>query len=172
MAQLLRAAGTCAPDNPQGSPSIRLPASTSLCSSTANGDLDKVIDLRSNWGFQNKKGESGIPHLHIFTMSRATERLMTLSCVAFDRLLAVLHVAVAEDHLEIVQYLVAHGAMLNLQDKKHRFTPLMLALAQQPPNFKEIIQALLKGKPDLNGQNSSGQTVVHLAAGASALASV
>uniref|UniRef100_A0AAV1VM03 Uncharacterized protein n=1 Tax=Peronospora matthiolae TaxID=2874970 RepID=A0AAV1VM03_9STRA len=105
-----------------------------LLRAAANGDLDKVIDLRSNWGFQNKKGES------------------------------VLHVAVAEDHLEIVQYLVANGAMLNLQDKKHRFTPLMLALAQQPPTFKEIIQALLKGKPDLNVQNSSGQTVVHLAA--------
>ncbi|KAI9911598.1 hypothetical protein PsorP6_009588 [Peronosclerospora sorghi] len=53
--------------------------------------------------------------------------------------------------------------MLNLQEKKHRFTPLMLALAQQPPSFEEIFQTLLKGKPDLNVQDSSGQTVLHLA---------
>ncbi|KAI9895448.1 hypothetical protein PsorP6_018327 [Peronosclerospora sorghi] len=42
--------------------------------------------------------------------------------------------------------------MLNLQEKKHRFTPLMLALAQQPPS-----------KPDLNVQDSSSQTALHLA---------
>ncbi|KAI9910309.1 hypothetical protein PsorP6_010082 [Peronosclerospora sorghi] len=53
--------------------------------------------------------------------------------------------------------------MLNLQEKKHRFTPPMLALAQQPPSFEEIFQTLLKGKPDLNVQESSGQTVMHLA---------
>ena len=73
--------------------------------------------------------------------------------------------AVAEDQLEIVQYLVANGVVLNLQEKKRRFTPLMLALAQQPPRYKELFQALLKGKPDLSLQDSSGQTVVHLAAG-------
>ncbi|KAI9918088.1 hypothetical protein PsorP6_012532 [Peronosclerospora sorghi] len=101
----------------------------------ANGNLEKVIELRSDWAFQNKKGES------------------------------VLHVAVAEDQLEIVRYLVANGAMLNLQEKKHRFTPLMLALAQQPPSFEEIFQTILKGKPDLNVQDSSGQTVLHLATG-------
>ena len=71
----------------------------------------------------------------------------------------------AEDQLEIVQYLVTNGAILNLQGKKRRFTPLMLALAQQPPRFEEIFQVLLKGKPDLSLQDSSGQTVVHLAAG-------
>ncbi|CAH0489396.1 unnamed protein product [Peronospora farinosa] len=105
-----------------------------LLRAAANGELDKVIELRSHMTFQNKKGES------------------------------VLHVAVAEDQLEIVQYLVANGAALNLQEKKRRFTPLMLALAQQPPRFEEIFQALLKGKPDLSLQDSSGQTVVHLAA--------
>ncbi|CEG36223.1 Histone H3 (Lys9) methyltransferase SUV39H1/Clr4, required for transcriptional silencing [Plasmopara halstedii] len=105
-----------------------------LLRAAANGDLDKVIALRGSWGFQNKKGES------------------------------VLHVAVAEDQLEIVQHLVCNGANLNLQEKKHRFTPLMLALAQQPMRFEEIFHALLKGKPDLSIQNSSGQTVLHLAA--------
>ncbi|KAI9906521.1 hypothetical protein PsorP6_004110 [Peronosclerospora sorghi] len=100
-----------------------------------NGNLEKVIELQSDWAFQNKKGES------------------------------VLHEAVAEDQLEIVRYLAANGAMLNLQEKKHRFTPLMLALAQQPPSFEEIFQTLLKGKPDLNVQDSSGQTVLHLTTG-------
>ncbi|KAI9907435.1 hypothetical protein PsorP6_004260 [Peronosclerospora sorghi] len=103
---------------------------------SANGNLEKVIELQSDWAFQNKKGES------------------------------VLHVAVAEDQLELVRYLVANGAMLKLQEKKHRFTPLMLALAQQPPSFvEEIFQTLLKGKPDLNVQDSSGQTFLHLATG-------
>ncbi|KAI9995471.1 hypothetical protein PInf_012536 [Phytophthora infestans] len=105
-----------------------------LLRAAANGNLEKVIELRSDWSFQNKKGES------------------------------VLHVAVAEDQLEIVQHLVSNGAMLNLQEKKRRFTPLMLALAQQPPSFEEIFQILLKGKPDLSVQDSSGQTVLHLAA--------
>ncbi|ETL87363.1 hypothetical protein, variant [Phytophthora nicotianae] len=105
-----------------------------LLRAAANGNLEKVIELRSDWGFQNKKGES------------------------------VLHVAVAEDQLEIVQHLVSNGAMLNLQDKKRRFTPLMLALAQQPPSYEEIFLALLKSKPDLSVQDSSGQTVLHLAA--------
>ncbi|POM63705.1 Hypothetical protein PHPALM_20862 [Phytophthora palmivora] len=126
MAQLLRAAGMC----------IRSSSSTLTYAlpCIANGNLEKVIELRSDWAFQNKKGES------------------------------VLHVAVAEDQLEIVQHLVSNGAMLNLQDKKRRFTPLMLALAQQPPSFEEIFQVLLKGKPDLSVQDSSGQTVLHLAA--------
>ncbi|KAI9921239.1 hypothetical protein PsorP6_000510 [Peronosclerospora sorghi] len=106
---------------------------TQLLRAAANGNLEKLIELRSDSAFQNKKGES------------------------------VLHVAAAEDQLEIVRYLVANGAMLNLQEKKHRFTPLMLALAQQPPSFEEIFQILLKGKPDLNVQDSSGQTALHLA---------
>jgi ankyrin repeat protein len=77
---------------------------------------------------------------------------------------AALHIAVAEDQLEIVAYLVSHGAPLDFQDKKNRFTPLMLCLAQRPPRHLEILQALLKGKPDLSVQDSSGQTVLHLAA--------
>ncbi|KAG7392475.1 hypothetical protein PHYPSEUDO_000163 [Phytophthora pseudosyringae] len=105
-----------------------------LLRAAANGNLEKVIELRSDWGFQNKKGES------------------------------VLHVAVTEDQLEIVQHLVSNGATLNLQEKKRRFTPLMLALAQQPPSFEELFQVLLKGKPDLSVQDSSGQTALHLAA--------
>ncbi|KAL4152085.1 hypothetical protein PRNP1_009020 [Phytophthora ramorum] len=105
-----------------------------LLRAAANGNLEKVIELRNDWAFQNKKGES------------------------------VLHVAVSEDQLEIVQHLVSNGAMLNLQEKKRHFTPLMLALAQQPPRFEEIFQALLKGKPDLSVQDASGQTVLHLAA--------
>ncbi|RLN38268.1 hypothetical protein BBJ28_00017343 [Nothophytophthora sp. Chile5] len=90
--------------------------------------------MRNDWNFQNKKGESA------------------------------LHVAVAEDQLEIVKHLVANGAMLNLQEKKNKFTPLMLCLAQQPPRFEELFPALLKGKPDLSVQDSSGQTILHLAA--------
>ncbi|KAI9910010.1 hypothetical protein PsorP6_010430 [Peronosclerospora sorghi] len=39
------------------------------------------------------------------------------------------------------------------------------SLSQQPPSFEEIFQTLLKGKPDLNVQDSSGQTVLHLATG-------
>ncbi|KAI9908547.1 hypothetical protein PsorP6_002876 [Peronosclerospora sorghi] len=75
----------------------------------------------------------------------------------------VLRVAVGEDQLEIVRYLVANGAMLNLQEKKHRFTPLMLVMAQQHPSFEKIFQTILKGKPYLNLQESSVQTVLHLA---------
>lgn len=70
----------------------------------------------------------------------------------------------AEDQLEVVTHLVANGAPLNLQDKKNRFTPLMLCLAQQPPHFLDMLQAILKGKPDLSVVDSAGQTVLHLAA--------
>uniref|UniRef100_K3W7B9 Uncharacterized protein n=1 Tax=Globisporangium ultimum (strain ATCC 200006 / CBS 805.95 / DAOM BR144) TaxID=431595 RepID=K3W7B9_GLOUD len=99
-----------------------------------NGDLDKVIELRDQWSHQNKKGETA------------------------------LHLAVTEDQLEIVKHLVSNGAPLNIQDKKNKFTPLMLCLAQQPPHFVEMLQAILKGKPDLSVQDSTGQTILHLCA--------
>lgn len=77
---------------------------------------------------------------------------------------AALHIAVSEDQLEIVKHLVANGAQLNAQDKKNKFTPLMLCLAQQPPRFLELFQVILKGKPDLSVVDSTGQTVLHLCA--------
>lgn len=79
-------------------------------------------------------------------------------------LYAALHIAVTEDQLEVVKHLVANGAPVNMQDKKNRFTPLMLCLAQQPPHFLEMLQVILKGKPDLGSQDSTGQTILHLAA--------
>lgn len=75
-----------------------------------------------------------------------------------------LHIAVAEDQLEVVKHLVSNGAPVNMQDKKNRFTPLMLCLAQQPPHFLEMLQVILKGKPDLGATDSTGQTILHLAA--------
>jgi ankyrin repeat protein len=99
-----------------------------------NGDLEKVIELRDQWNHQNKKGETA------------------------------LHIAVSEDQLEIVTHLVSNGVMLNVPEKKNQFTPLMLCLAQQPPRYLEILQAILKGKPDLNVQDSIGQTALHLSA--------
>lgn len=84
-------------------------------------------------------------------------------CILYVILIA-LHIAVSEDQLSIVSYLVSHGAPLDIQDKKNRFTPLMLCLAQHPPRYMDIMQAILKGKPDLSLQESSGQTVLHLAA--------
>lgn len=69
--------------------------------------------------------------------------------------------------MEIVQLLVSSGHMLNLQERKNKFTPLMLCLAQRPPHFDEIFDAILKGKPDLDVQDSAGQTILHLAARAS-----
>ncbi|KAL3673475.1 hypothetical protein V7S43_001185 [Phytophthora oleae] len=127
-----------------------------LLRAAGNGNLEKVIELRSDWAYQNKKGESGMafPFSRYNSFSKFINLLLPL----------VLHIAVAEDQLEIVQHLVSNGAMLNLQEKKRRFTPLMLTLAQQPPSFEEIFQTLLKGKPDLSVQASSGQTVLHLAA--------
>ncbi|GLD91762.1 hypothetical protein PINS_up000295 [Pythium insidiosum] len=105
-----------------------------LLKAAGNGNLEKVTELRDQWNYQNKKGETA------------------------------LHIAVSEDQLSIVTYLVSHGAPLDFQDKKNRFTPVMLCLAQQPPRWMEILQALLKGKPDLSIQDSAGQTALHLAA--------
>ncbi|GAB9471073.1 Dead deah box rna [Globisporangium polare] len=105
-----------------------------LLRAAGNGDLDKVIELRDQWSYQNKKGETA------------------------------LHIAVTEDQLEVVKHLVSNGAPVNMQDKKNRFTPLMLCLAQQPPHFLEMLQVILKGKPDLGATDSTGQTILHLAA--------
>ncbi|DAZ96390.1 TPA: hypothetical protein N0F65_010757 [Lagenidium giganteum] len=105
-----------------------------LLRAAGNGDVEKVLELRDQWSHQNKKGET------------------------------VLHTAVSEDQLSVVTALVSHGVMLNIQDKKNKFTPLMLCLAQQPTQYLEIMQAILKGKPDLSVQDSAGQTVLHLAA--------
>ncbi|OQR91972.1 hypothetical protein THRCLA_08832 [Thraustotheca clavata] len=99
-----------------------------------NGDIDKVEKLFDNIHFQNKKGESA------------------------------LHVAIAEGQLEMLEFLVNHGANVNLQDKKAAFTPIMLALAQQPMNYLDMIEIMMKQQPDLTIKDKSGQTALHLAA--------
>ncbi|OQR91649.1 hypothetical protein ACHHYP_04506 [Achlya hypogyna] len=99
-----------------------------------NGDIDKVEKLLDNIHFQNKKGESA------------------------------LHVAIAEAQLEMVEFLVNHRANVNLQDKKAGFTPIMLALAQQPSNYLDMLEIMMKVQPDLLIKDVSGQTALHLAA--------
>ncbi|KDO24218.1 hypothetical protein SPRG_09852 [Saprolegnia parasitica CBS 223.65] len=99
-----------------------------------NGDIDKVEKLLDNIHFQNKKGESA------------------------------LHVAVAEAQLEMVEFLVNHRANVNLQEKKAGFTPLMLALAQQPQSYLDMLEIMMKAQPDLTIKDVSGQTALHLAA--------
>lgn len=135
-----------------------------------------MSELRDQWSHQNKKGETGTiaSLLGCLLSTCAREKQLTSACIgecacSVYRYTTALHIAVAEDQLEIVKHLVAHGAPVNAQDKKNRFTPLMLCLAQQPPHFVEMLQAILKGKPDLSAQDSTGQTILHLAARTSSM---
>lgn len=89
--------------------------------------------------------------------------MLAVAAVCYLNISVALHVAVTEDQLEVVKHLVSNGAPVNTQEKKNKFTPLMLCLAQQPPQFLEMLQVILKGKPDLSAQDSTGQTVLHLA---------
>ena len=77
-------------------------------------------------------------------------------------ILLALHIAIQEGHKELVKFLISNGIKLNLKERKNGFTPLMQCIAQQPLHFDEIFESLLEAKPDINIQDSQGQTALHL----------
>jgi PTS system fructose-specific IIA component/PTS system nitrogen regulatory IIA component len=72
----------------------------------------------------------------------------------------LLHIAVATNTLEVIQYLVAQGADVNA--KHWRDTPLHKAAEK---NSLEVVQYLISQGADVNAKGYQGQTPLHYAAG-------
>ncbi|MGB3266844.1 MAG: ankyrin repeat domain-containing protein [Microcoleus sp.] len=80
-----------------------------------------------------------------------------------------LHLAVQEDRPEIVSFLIANGAKLNIHNKSGD-TPLHLAVQHNPynpsdipRNRPEIVYSLIKNGAKVNVKNNNGQTPLHIA---------
>ncbi|KAF0686779.1 Aste57867_21442 [Aphanomyces stellatus] len=107
--------------------------SAQLLKAAGKGDVDRAMMFLEHIHFQNKKGESA------------------------------LHLAIAEDELEMVEFLCSNGANVNLKEKRGGYTTIMLCLAQQPPTYVSMVEILLKHQADLTLKDSTGQTALHLA---------
>ena len=79
-----------------------------------------------------------------------------------------LHLAVQDNRLEVVSFLIANGAKLNVENK-NGYTPLQLAFEYNRlhPNFTrnrlEILYLLINNGAKLNVKNIEGNTPLHLA---------
>jgi len=76
----------------------------------------------------------------------------------------LLHFAVEENRLEMVNYLLESGANPNLHMKYDQSTPLMLAISLLPPdeNAFQIVSSLVKYGADVNAIKEGGRRPLHL----------
>jgi ankyrin repeat protein len=76
-----------------------------------------------------------------------------------DQDVTPLHIAVAYQNLELVKYLLAHGADVNARDANGR-TPLHFAVNQRDV---ELMRVLLDARADPDAKDSAGETVLAMA---------
>ncbi|CEP09250.1 hypothetical protein [Parasitella parasitica] len=72
-----------------------------------------------------------------------------------------LHWAASGGHADIVNYLIAMGAIVNSQDKDAQWTPLMIAVSA---GHLEVVKILLQNQADPALENDTKQTALHYAA--------
>ncbi len=88
---------------------------------------------------------------------------ITIHVLFFDRWLydstPVLHLAVINQHLEMVKYLLDKCADVNAKD---RYKKTALHWASEIGHL-EIVQCLIKKRADVNAYNTQGRTALHLA---------
>ena len=99
-----------------------------------HGDLSKISEGIEFIGHVNKKGESA------------------------------LHVAIAENQMAVVEFLLNQpGLPVDVREKKHGFTPIMMCLVTQTSNCITLLEMILtKVKPDLALKDNSDNTALHL----------
>jgi ankyrin repeat protein len=78
---------------------------------------------------------------------------------AADQDVTPLHVAVANQSLELVKYLLAHGTDVNARDANGR-TPLHFAVNRRDV---DLMRVLLEAKADPDARDSAGETVLAMA---------
>jgi ankyrin repeat protein len=125
----------------------------------------KVTDLllanpATNVNLANKSGENPL------MMAAFDGDLPTVKMLVLDKKAAVnkqgwapIHYAATNGHLQIVQFLMAHGAKVNALSPSET-TPLMMAVGS---NNDELIKYLLDNGADLSLRNHEGYTAIDVA---------
>lgn len=125
----------------------------------------KVTDLllsnpATNVNLANKSGENAL------MMAAFDGDLATVKMLVLDKKSAVnktgwapIHYAATNGHLQIVQFLMAHGAMINALSPSET-TPLMMAIGS---GNDELIKYLLDNGADLRMRNHEGYTAIDVA---------
>lgn len=125
----------------------------------------KVTDLllsnpATNVNLANKSGENAL------MMAAFDGDLATVKMLVLDKKAAVnktgwapIHYAATNGHLQIVQFLMAHGAMINALSPSET-TPLMMAIGS---GNDELIKYLLDNGADLRMRNHEGYTAIDVA---------
>lgn len=125
----------------------------------------KVTDLllsnpATNVNLANKNGENAL------MMAAFDGDLSTVKTLVLDKKAAVnktgwapIHYAATNGHLQIVQFLMAHGALINALSPSET-TPLMMAIGS---GNDELIKYLLDNGADLRMRNHEGYTAIDVA---------
>jgi ankyrin repeat protein len=75
--------------------------------------------------------------------------------------LLALHVAIAEGHMSMVEFLLRNGADVNLQEKKGGFTPIMLCLASRPVHYLNMIEVFNEVADSIRCKTSNTSRHLH-----------
>lgn len=75
---------------------------------------------------------------------------------------SVLHYAVSNKDISMIQYLLSHGADVNIEDES-KGTPIHNAVGHVKwENYLDVVEILLKNNANVNAQNDSKMTPLHL----------
>lgn len=125
----------------------------------------KVTDLlltnpATNVNLANKSGENALM-MAAFDGDLPTVKMLVLEKKASvnKRGWAPIHYAATNGHLQIVQFLMAHGAKVNAYSPSET-TPLMMAIGS---GNDELIKYLLDNGADLSLRNHEGYTAIDIA---------
>lgn len=125
----------------------------------------KVTDLllanpATNVNLANKSGENALM-MAAFDGDLPTVKMLVLEKKASvnKRGWAPIHYAATNGHLQIVQFLIAHGAKVNAYSPSET-TPLMMAIGS---GNDELIKYLLDNGADLSLRNHEGYTAIDIA---------
>lgn len=147
------------------SPNILDPRGNPMLIVAIRDKSKKVTDLllsnpATNVNLANKSGENAL------MMAAFDGDLATVKMLVLDKKAAVnktgwapIHYAATNGHLQIVQFLMAHGAMINALSPSET-TPLMMAIGS---GNDELIKYLLDNGADLRMRNHEGYTAIDVA---------
>ena len=79
------------------------------------------------------------------------------------RAITPLHLAVEENHVDMVQILIDAGAYVNITDDRGGDAPLHKGVKRNGPNDPEIVQILIDAGANVNVKDAFGDAPLHIA---------